>query len=327
MVKESWETRLNKYPEVNMATRLVAKYELTPAIDVESLASKYAIVEEMEFPVEADGITLNLKVSGKKPHIIINGNSPPRRKRFTLAHELGHVIIPWHVGTIIDVLDMRYSHSIYSEAEAEANRFAAELLTPTSWVIKTINRFETIEESFNYIVKKADISPTSAVIKITQCLKPGHIYAQLADDRTVISSGRSQGTLAPAPGYEHVVKIKKQYPSASNIESFSIDGYNYCWWEFDCDADIPKCDDDREWREILDEIVTDLGIEEAEKYKSSLNGCIAYANGTVKGEARKKEALYAACMQRLHSKPVFRDLIEHSVFVNFMLKRIEDLLK
>lgn len=58
---------------------------------------------------------LSLVVKNFPPLIFINKDFPGDRLRFTLAHELGHIVM----------------HSFYSETmEAEANLFAAELLMP-----------------------------------------------------------------------------------------------------------------------------------------------------------------------------------------------------
>ena len=57
----------------NFARRLVEKYELSPPVDVESLVRKYADLVFASIPFEgADGISLNLKVSGKTTRVIVN---------------------------------------------------------------------------------------------------------------------------------------------------------------------------------------------------------------------------------------------------------------
>lgn len=53
--------------------------------------------------------------------IVINSNLPNDRKRFTLAHELGHIIMHLSPDFIIPE---------YRDKEDEANRFASELLMP-----------------------------------------------------------------------------------------------------------------------------------------------------------------------------------------------------
>ncbi len=54
------------------------------------------------------------------PVILVNNDRPASRKNFTIAHELGHLIM--HFKSFID--------SEYRDVEDEANRFAAELLMP-----------------------------------------------------------------------------------------------------------------------------------------------------------------------------------------------------
>lgn len=92
---------------VKLARRVIEKYELSPPIDVEALVERYAKLTYADIPFDgADGISLNIKVPGEYPHVIVNENNPLVRQRFTLAHELGHVLIPWHTGNIVDFLDV-----------------------------------------------------------------------------------------------------------------------------------------------------------------------------------------------------------------------------
>lgn len=56
-----------------------------------------------------------------QPLIIINRNVPNDRKRYTLAHELGHMIM--HI-------DFPYTDKTEKEIEKEANKFASEFLIP-----------------------------------------------------------------------------------------------------------------------------------------------------------------------------------------------------
>jgi Zn-dependent peptidase ImmA (M78 family) len=89
-------------PEINFAARLIEIKQLVPPIDIFSLAQEYAAVVRVTFPVQIDGVCLDLKQRGKRPRILVNRTLHKHQLRFTLAHELGHVIIPWHVGSIVD---------------------------------------------------------------------------------------------------------------------------------------------------------------------------------------------------------------------------------
>jgi Zn-dependent peptidase ImmA (M78 family) len=97
---------LNNIPEINLARRVLEKYNLEPPINVLELATRYAKVEAFPFSLSIDGVSLHIKSKGRRATIIINENRPATRRRFTLAHEIGHILIPWHIGTIVDEIDV-----------------------------------------------------------------------------------------------------------------------------------------------------------------------------------------------------------------------------
>ena len=72
---------------------------------------------------DIDGITL--RPPGMKPIVVLNGNRPADRKRFSLAHEYGHVVLHAYP---------------YEAMEREANEFAAELLMPRAGVLPDLKR-------------------------------------------------------------------------------------------------------------------------------------------------------------------------------------------
>jgi Zn-dependent peptidase ImmA (M78 family) len=55
---------------------------------------------------------------GAYPVILVNGSAPTDRKRLTLAHELGHLVL--------------HTEFVDEDAESQANAFAAELLMPAA---------------------------------------------------------------------------------------------------------------------------------------------------------------------------------------------------
>lgn len=60
--------------------------------------------------------------------IIVNDRHPIQRRRYTIAHELGHYLLG-HLGTDVSQLNRR-RQSIKSDEEIEADTFAARLLAP-----------------------------------------------------------------------------------------------------------------------------------------------------------------------------------------------------
>ncbi|MDU9349064.1 MULTISPECIES: ImmA/IrrE family metallo-endopeptidase [Staphylococcus] len=85
-----------------------------------------------------DGFDFSLNDSGyydsKENKIIINRIESKNRKRFTLAHELGHALLE-HEGISFRTNDKdKYKDIINKIRETEANKFAAQLLMPRGLV-------------------------------------------------------------------------------------------------------------------------------------------------------------------------------------------------
>lgn len=70
--------------------------------------------------------------------ILVKANANHQRRRFTIGHELGHYLLPWHRQlefscTSENIKDSSAANSTRGiEMEAEANAFASELLMPTA---------------------------------------------------------------------------------------------------------------------------------------------------------------------------------------------------
>lgn len=92
-----------------------------PPIDVERLATLlgFQIVE-----IQSAGDELSGLVSPRHKIIGVNANHHPRRQRFTLAHELGHIILNHPP-------EGRCSAREIALFNREADAFASELLVPT----------------------------------------------------------------------------------------------------------------------------------------------------------------------------------------------------
>jgi len=70
------------------------------------------------------------------------------RRRFTIAHEPGHFLIPSHKGdqqcTAADLRENRRDTD-YQRREAKANRFAAGLLMPKPWFSRDLDRLGEVD--------------------------------------------------------------------------------------------------------------------------------------------------------------------------------------
>lgn len=111
-------------------------------IDVEAIARKLNInVVRDELPDSISGVFV---VKDKKLALCVNSSHSPTRKRFTIAHEIGHYLLhsneTLHFDKNPTENEIFFRSDVSSLAEVEANHFAAELLMPKDLVELTISK-------------------------------------------------------------------------------------------------------------------------------------------------------------------------------------------
>lgn len=72
------------------------------------------------------------------------------RQRFTIAHEIGHIILHHEAGESINEIDYRTSDKNFNRKEFQANAFASALLMPEKDAIKTWNSLQDIDDFAEY---------------------------------------------------------------------------------------------------------------------------------------------------------------------------------
>jgi Zn-dependent peptidase ImmA (M78 family) len=87
----------------------------------------------------ADDVSGILVRDGERKVVVVNAKHAPARQRFTIAHEIGHLVL--HPGQEVHVdnafrINLRDGRSATADdvEEVEANAFAAILLMPLEWV-------------------------------------------------------------------------------------------------------------------------------------------------------------------------------------------------
>lgn len=109
--------------------------KLTPPVDLRVVTDKLGIeVHEREFVDEIDGVYLRL--IGAPPIIAINNiyTKPLSRRRFTLAHEIGHHLLGHRVSPEGKLFFFDTSTTRRTMMERACDRFAALLLMPEELV-------------------------------------------------------------------------------------------------------------------------------------------------------------------------------------------------
>jgi Zn-dependent peptidase ImmA (M78 family) len=111
--------------------------QLEPPVNLARLTDRLGIVvHEREFVEEIDGVYLRLP--GAPPVIAINNSyvKPVTRRRFTLAHEIGHHLLSHRVSEDRRVFIIDDATSSRSVMERACDRFAALLLMPEHLMIR-----------------------------------------------------------------------------------------------------------------------------------------------------------------------------------------------
>jgi IrrE N-terminal-like domain len=218
----------------------------------------------------------------------------------------------------------------YWELENEANRFAAELLMPQDWVRKSVDRFENPCELVAYVTETSNVSMEAAVIRLQNVLEPGYIFASIDDDGFVVSSGRSNGTLATPPNRGNSLDTNAAFPACDTRWEARVRDRLWLWWHFASEVKLPVPLDERDWREILDGILSDVNddSENSIKLRQTINGIVGYVNGAVRRDQHRStpEVLYAASMQRFDSRaltdPALRECVTHRDFPFYLVRRV-----
>lgn len=84
------------------------------------------------------------------------------RQRFTIAHEIGHIILHHKVGETINEVDYRTCDKEFSRKEFQANAFASALLMPKENAVKIWNSLGDIDDFAEYF----EVSKKAASIRL-----------------------------------------------------------------------------------------------------------------------------------------------------------------
>jgi hypothetical protein len=169
MAQVDWEA---VSPEVRVARLLLQREGLSPPVRVLDLLRKFASVESVTIPIDVDGVCYQ-HPDHRKPRVILNAaNSNQNRERFTAAHELGHIVLPWQAGTILCHPNEQLSSALdarYRKIEDEANQFARELLVPAPWLKSQLaGRTDELAQKVYTIAELAEVSPMVAAFAVSE---------------------------------------------------------------------------------------------------------------------------------------------------------------
>ena len=157
----------------SLVNLLLKKYKIIkPPIPIESIAKKENVrIKYSEFDDSISGL---LYRKNEQDVIGVNKNHPTNRRRFTIAHELGHLILN-HQGMLFVDKEPKLYRDIKSQdgslrQERQANKFAAEILMHEEMLIVELKNYEARDfddtEYLNRITNKFKVSVQALTIRM-----------------------------------------------------------------------------------------------------------------------------------------------------------------
>lgn len=157
---------LNKFGNYKDGISKLSLNDNLHEIDVYAIAEKCEVSLKYDC-VESSGFTINNGMNSKngKKVISINEFEPDYRQRFTIAHELGHIILG-HKGISYRFSDVsKYKNTIDRMNEVAANKFAAELIMPEKLVKLVL--IDSIQELGFSIHQKFDENDINQLVDLS----------------------------------------------------------------------------------------------------------------------------------------------------------------
>ena len=266
-----------------VARQVAAELALTPPFDIERVAEHFARVVDEDIPAHADVIVLHAASPGDAPRIIVDValQRSPERRRFAIAHGLGHVLLGWHpLGTPCDVArrPLELPVTVHDLVEGEANAVARELLLPAAW-ITGFNALDRPAQLIRHVAERGGVLAMPAAWAVSLLLPPGFVWAVTDSWGRVLDAGRSPGTRVIAP--EHGTELEGALLArhADERHRDEHDGLVISVWRFDdiAPAGLPH---DRSARDLARDIAQDQGLGDAgaTQLTARVDGIAGWAN-------------------------------------------------
>jgi hypothetical protein len=305
-----------------LADLVVERFDLTPPVDVESLiAEQGSVLEECDWPFECDAVATGLGTA--EPRIFVKAGMHPLRRRFTVAHELGHLMIGWHLNTVMcdAAPDAEGDPSVLGmDQEWEANRFASALLVPRRFLEEITRGSRTIPQVLNALTA-ADVSAAAGLIAISSHVHPGVVLRTASLTRPVFSDRTGNG-IKELAWDEEWPTLKRR---ATDWGVLMHQGQRVNWYSFWNPREPDDDDDPRDTRTLLVDALTHIGLtgEALDAMRRTVAGVVgaAFANASLSDPAH----LFAMLQQRLEGDSRFTALMNDGDFDTFLHRKVREI--
>ena len=312
---------------------LIRRMSIDVPVNIEEVAANYCEIKLLSWPFACDALAVGLS-SGRPSVFVRRNNQSPRRRRFTIAHELGHVVLPWHVGriactparTAFDVESLRLiptdgppSPIRIGEQESEATRFASALLIPRIFIEASAETgtLGDVVESLN----KANVSAIAAIIALKHNLLPGFCFLVDEDEdgyRTITSSGTNLPTRYGGGRQIAGLREKAVYAGESWLA-----GRRVLWFQLATQEQFTLREDPRTTSQLLrDAIARHVADNDSVRAFNRINGIVG---GMLSRDRAQNEAQAMAMLShRFEDDSEFFDIFRDSDFDLYLRRKASE---
>lgn len=321
---------LTALPEIKLARALVAREGLVPPVPVEDLVSARADVRDADFPGSWDAILI--EKPGIRPEVILSRAAPRTRRRFTLAHELGHLVIPWSVGMLF--CQSRPVHpsgaSGADDLEYEANRFASELLVPRGWLRARIEADldRKLADAIVVAAQVAQVSPVVVALAVPPLCEPGALVFFVNEAGETRYAGSSPGSAVRIPKRWDAAVLAEMQQAGGQLSVVEVGRDTLVAITFQRDdilGDTPVVEDAEQTpllRGVLAARFDDA--ESREQARMSVMGIVGSVNSRASSSA-DESAIYSLLLQSFVSREELRGVLADPDFRRFLRSKARSL--
>lgn len=302
----------------NLAALLVERNQLIPPIDIEELLALRADVECVDWPAAVVDAVM-LRRPGERPQVFYRPVPENRgRERFTLAHELGHIVLPWHLGNAACVPGGREVDPETATEEDQADTFASCLLAPDGWLKELADRQRNSMSELLEELQTAELSTTASLLAVRRVLMAGWVF-QINNQLSLYSS---PGTVC-LPSERGPLQLRMALQEMAHDQGdVVLAGNNVRWWRLAAPSPLPEADDDpRTDTELLRAAIAACTPEEDQRHHR-----LQSANGKVGGGAndaagRDPASIYEGLWHRFEGDGRFDDLMARPEFAVWLARK------
>lgn len=304
------------------AARYVDLHSLTPPVNPRDLLE---LVENAEiyretWPYEVDAILVGFEGA---PSVYLRATENLLRERFTLAHELGHLVLPWHVpqescnsgdGEPEDWIARR-------GGEQEADLFASCILAPDRWLRKVTSDYGTDMTGILQDLNALEMTTIAALRALRRSILPGWVFSAYGGNRIIMSPGTSIRTVSQ-DSLETLESLR-----AESLESgvASLNSYDVEWFRLHEHREPPSAESDpRRTTQILRDAVAWVSDDPGDQ-----EHLFNVANGVIgamwnKSHDKKPGQIFSALRYRAAEHPELSIMLDVPDFDLWLGRKIEE---